>query len=364
MVKKLSTFVLAAVIACSLLGCQGKSSSGNVSLSEDRESVAVDSSAGKPSESVDAVKDDLTKELSERETQDLYNAYIAINNHMVGPLNEALGQYFSDVDVQSEEFKLLEEQRNHYYCYYKSTCAMDMEKAYEIVNKKKEKDSLDQAFLDLYPSLKSLMPTLLEISDYTRDKVYLEDNYAKSQEQHTALISVLGDYLDAGSAFLDELAAVAEHREREALEEIKEAGYEVQYALNMVMLTARELRDELYAEEVWDENVLDMDLAKVQPLYDEFSSYVSAVLDYDQDKEKLKEEGFYVSVDGMRYWGFFMTAMNNMNDSITEVLEKVKAGEELDSFKIKVSRPGDGTLSAFEEGLSETINAYNDLIKY
>ena len=94
------------------------------------------------------------------------------------------------------------------------------------------------------------------------------------------------------------------------------------------------------------------------------TAYVDQVLQYDQYKDKLKEEGLYVSVENMRNWGFFVTALQNTHKSITAVLEKVQAGEPLDTFAIMISGSGNASVSSFAEGLSETIEYYNDLVAY
>ena len=212
--------------------------------------------------------------------------------------------------------------------------------------------------------MKQLITILGEIHAYTADDGFLEDNYAKSQEQHTALMGVLEEYFTYGDAFIYELNTVASQREKEELEQMKAEGYEVFYTLNMAMFSAEDLYNELSRQGIGNENVLDMDLTLIQPLYDEFTSYVDQVLQYDQDKDKLKQEGLYVSVDGMRNWGFFVTALQNTHKSITEVLEKVQAGEPLDMIDILMSGSGNGSVSSFAEGLSEIVKCYNNLVAH
>ena len=355
-IGKWITAFAAIAAALSLTACQGDTSADDRNVSTGSpESVSVQPSVDSGSQ---------TAELNERDAQKLYNNYIEINNHMVGEINDALTQYFSNVNIESEEFELVKENINNYFCYYPHSakylgCA---EEAYEAASGKSEKDELDQAYLNLYPSLQKLITILGEIHAYTANDGFLEDNYAKSQEQHTALMGVLEEYFTYGDAFINELITVASRREKEALEQMKEEGYEVLYTLNMAMFSAEDLYNELYRQGIGNENVLDMDLTLIQPLYDEFTSYVDQVLQYDQDKDKLKQEGLYVGVEGMRNWGFFVTALQNTHKSITAVLEKVQAGEPLDMVAIMMSGSGNGSVSSFAEGLSETIDCYNNLV--
>ncbi|MCM1190670.1 MAG: YiiG family protein [bacterium] len=350
--RKWITVFAAIAAALSLTACQGSASDGPTGSLESVSTQQPESSQSQAAE------------LSERDAQKLYNNYIEINNHMVGEINDALTQYFSSVSIESETFEFVKENGNHYFCYYPHSARYlgYAEEAYEAASGKSEKDALDQAYLNLYPSLQKLIAVLGEIHTYTDDDGFLEDNFAKSQEQHTALMEALAEYLTYGDAFLNELNTVASQREKEELEQMKAEGYEVLYTLNMAIFSAEDLYNELYRQGIENENVLDMDLTLIQPLYDEFASYVDQVLQYDQDKDALKQEGLYVTVDGMRNWGFFVTALQNTHKSITAVLEKVQAGEPLDMIAIRLSGSGNASVSSFAEGLSEVIECYNNLM--
>ena len=300
-------------------------------------------------------------ELDEETARKLYNLYININNAMLGRINDSLNRYFDYVSTESEEFQLWEE-GGDYYCYsVSSTIISDVEEAYEILGGKAEKDALDQAFLNMYPSITSLMQTLNEISDYTSPKTYLEDNFAKSQEHHTALLSVLEEYFTTGNIFLDELTVVAYQHQMEDLEQMKAEGYEVMYSINMVMLLAQQIEDELYVQDVWDDNILDMDLTTIQPLYDAFSTYVDAVLVYSEDNDALRAEGLSNSGN----LSLFVMYMKSTRESLSKVLAKVEKGEPLSYADTMItSLAGQCNLSSFAEGISDMIDSYNRLISY
>ena len=114
----------------------------------------------------------------------------------------------------------------------------------------------------------------------------------------------------------------------------------------------------LYNQGVWDENILDMDLEKIQPLYDEFVENVDALLAYDNDEEKLAAEG----ISKYGWWNSFIRDLKDTKVSLTEVLQKVKDGEELSQFDINASFSGQCSLSSFDAGLSSLINDYNNII--
>lgn len=359
MKKKLLTLVLAAAMVLSLSACGSASSarSGN-SSSGTPESFQM------PPKDTDGGTEDGTavNELDEDTAQKLYNTYIDINNFMLGRINDSLEIYFDYVDIASEEFTLLDESNQHYICYSVPDSQLrSIEWAYETANSKGEKDALDQAFLDLYPHITALAQALNDIEIYTSFGDYLEDNFAKSQEQHTALLNVLADYFTAGDLFMDELDAVASERLMAQLELLKEEGYEVLYAMNMLINLAQSIESELYAQEVWNDNILDMDLTTIQPLYDEFSSYVDRILEYDDNKEALRAEG----LNDSGYWFSFVLYAEHTRDSISQVMEKVKKGEPLGEFDLMFdSAPGQCNLTSFAEGISHVIDAYNSIISY
>lgn len=357
MKKRIFTVLLAAVMVFSLAACQGmpsgkndeSSDSGSDSLTMPPKSFG--SEDNRPTPVPEGVLDEET-------AQQLYNIYIDINNAMLGRINDSLIHYFTYVDIESDEFKLLDESDTYYGCYSLSSPLSDVEEAYEILSGKSEKDTLDQAFLDMYPSITALITALNEISDYTSPQTYLEDNFAKSQEQHTALLNVLEEYYTTGDIFLTELDIVADARQQESLEMMKNEGYVVFYSLNMVINLGKDILDELYVEDVWDDNILDMDLTKIQPLYEEFCTYADAILAYDDDEEALQAEG----LSNSPYWNIFIMNMKSTRESIEKVLAKVEAGEALSELDLTItSIAGQCSLSAFSNGLSDMIDSYNRL---
>lgn len=363
MKKKVLAALIATVMVFSLSACQGLYPDKG---KQDRADDGADSLSLPPKtmeSETEGFADTLKSELSEDEEHELYNAYININNAMVGRIYDSLDRYFTYVDYESDEFKLLDENDGYYDCYsISSTIKKDVETAYDLVSKKSDKDALDQAFLDMYPYISSLLPILDEISDYTSpNKTYLEDGYAKSQEQHTALMSVVFDYLSTGDIFETELSAVAQQRHMENLEKLKADGYVVLYAINMVMDYAEEIEYELYYQGVWDDNILDMDLTTIQPLYDAFSTYVDTVLAYSEDADALRAEG--LSSSGSL--SIFIMNMKSTRESLSKVLAKVEAGKPLSQSDTMItSIAGQCNLSSFAEGLSDMIDSYNRLISY
>lgn len=303
---------------------------------------------------------ELSSEEQEEQEQELYNSYIEVNNFMLGRLSDSLERYFYYVDIEQEEFALLDADDDYYDCY--SLSEYDIEEArnaYALADGKRDKTALDQSYLNLYPSLSAVISTLNEIETYTDMKSYLDDDFQKAKEYHAALMGALAEYVDASDAFMSELDIVAAERQEKAYEQMKAEGYEILYAMNRVIDLAGDIEDELYAQGVWDENILDMDLEKIQPLYDEFVANVDALLEYDKDEEKLAAEG----ISKYGWWDSFIRDLKDTKVSLTEVLQKVKDGEELDYHDTLITQmAGRCSLTSFDAGVSSLINDYNNMI--
>lgn len=359
--RKTTIILTALIMACSATACQGTADSISNSISDSRDTREADTP--ETSASADTEAADEVRTLSESEEQKLYNTYIDINNFMVDRLTDSLERYFYYVDIEQAEFTLLDAEDDYYSCYSISDSYIgDVEDAYELVNSKDDKNKLDVTFLEMYPSLNEVIATLNEIASYTDMKSYLDDDYEKAKEYHTKLMGILEEYLDTSDAFMVELDVVAKEHREEAYAQMKEEGLEVVYAMNKAIDLANEIVQELYSQEVWDDNILDMDLEKIQPLYDEFIGYADDLLAYDEDEEKLNAEGLYKNTG---YWSWYIRDLKNTKVSLTEVLQKVENGEELSySDQLAQNIAGTCSLTSFATGLSALIDDYNRMVSY
>ncbi|MDE6566814.1 MAG: YiiG family protein [Lachnospiraceae bacterium] len=357
--RKCAIVLTALIMACSMTACQGMSSSNGWSVSNNKEPEVSSVAVEEETETVSSLSEEEAEELE----QELYNTYINVNNFMVGRLQDSLERYFKYVDIEQEEFTLLDADDDYFTCYSLASHNIEeLNTAYEMASAKSDKSALDNAFLNMYPSISVVVSTLNDIEEYTDMKSYLDDDYKRAQEYHTTLMEALVDYFDAGDLFIEELTAIADARQAEALEQMKAEGYEVFYAINMVIDLANDIEEELFNQDVWDENILDMDLEKIQPLYDEFVENVEAVLEYSKDESKLASEGVPIH---SAYWSSFLRDMKDTKTSLTEVLQKVKDGKELSSSDLLItSIAGNCSLSSFDTGLSAMINDYNHFISY
>lgn len=358
--RKCSIVLAALATACAITACEGLPASGDKSVSNDKE---PETSVSVKSEEESDTEPSLSEEEAEALEQELYNTYVNVNNFMLGRLQSSLERYFEYVDIEQEEFTLLDADDDYFTCYSLSEYDIrDLDSAYEMASGKRDKNALDEAFLKMYPSVSIVIATLNEIEEYTDMKSYLDDDYERAREYHATLIGSLEEYFDTGDAFIEELNIVADARSAADLERMKAEGYEVFYAMNMVIDLANDIEGELVSQGVWDANILDMDLEKIQPLYDEFVENVEALLAYSKDESKLAAEGIPYNSG---YWTIFISDVKDTKTSLTEVLQKVKDGKPLSSSDMMItSIGGQCSLSSFDAGLSRMIDDYNSMISY
>lgn len=294
----------------------------------------------------------------ESQQQKLFNGYINVNNYILNQLEGAISDYFETVEFQ-EEFQLLEEKYESGWIGTK--WPEDLEKVHVMAEGKPEKDELDNAFLTLYPSLEELTKVFIEIYDYIDTEAYLNDDYAAGKEYHTRLWNALNEYDEIGENFLDRLDVMASERHDKELEDIKNQGYELLYAVNKVIDTAQKIQGEFYEQELTDDTILDMDVAVIKPLYEEYQTYMETVLTYEKDDEKKAEEGF---PNDTYFWTMFPNKMEDTGKSISKLIEHAEQQKPLgvgDTMIKTIS--GNANIGSFETGITDMINLYNSLVE-
>ena len=279
---------------------------------------------------------------------------------MIEQVASSLDRYFSYVEFQ-EDFALLDNNSQDYSCYNISNKQLEyLENAYNMASLRKDPSDLDNSFLAMYPSAVELINCLNSIYQYTNEKVYVTDNYTKGKEFHTTLWNTIPDYMETGTLFMAELDIVADERNAIALEQLKENGYEVLYTINIMFQSINGIQNEIYNQSITDENILELNIEAIEPLYMEISANIDDILKYSEDKEKLQKEG--IAVDSP-FWHLFLTRLEDVEQSLETILQRVKDQKPYGYYnELVMSLPGKDSISSFRSGVSEIINYYNNFI--
>ncbi len=352
MLKKLSAALILTTLLLSLTACQGQPDTSEKQTSSSRplSLKTEDDSSGSSS---------AASSWTDEDDQSLYNMYIDVYNYSVGRLGDSIDEYFENVAME-EEFQLLDD----YYCYSIPDYQIEnLDKTYSLSESKPEKDPLDDSFIAMYPSLKTLMTTLNNIYNYADLQSYVDDDYAKAKEYHATLWAAMNEYANAAAVFMTELDTVVQEQQEQDLQMMKEEGFVVFYTINVMFLQAQAIDAEFYNQEISDENLTELDLTTIEPMYDEFVTSVEAILSYAEDSDQLQAEGIPYNSG---YWTTFLSSLKDTKVSLTGILQRVKEQNPVSSFDLNSSfaLPGDDTIASFERGLSDMISDYNQFIQY
>ena len=346
--KKLAAACAALMIAVTVMGCAGKTPAASEDSNENEASVQEE----EPEEEEPAA-------LSEEEEQELYNLYIDLNNTMVGRLSSSLEKYFEYVDFQ-EEFTLLKGE--DYFCYSLESTLDDLDRTDELVARKQEKSELDEAYTALSPVIRELIKALNEVQAYTDEDSFLEDDFAKGKELHAVVWKSCNEYEPLGTDFIEKLGTVASAQRAEDMEQMKEEGYEVTYALVSMISTAQEIQTAIYEQGIEDDSMmLQLDIEALRPLYEQYKEEVQTVLGYLANEEALSNEGYPTQ---SAYYVTFEDAVENSEKELDEIFRKVEEQEEPGGYGIVNVFTVDGSIAGFNNKVSAMIDDYNRIISY
>ena len=345
--KRCAALTLAIVIVSSASGC-GRSLVR--SLMQTGQSSSS-SGASVSSSQVDELKNEAELEQASVEK---FNAYIAVNNFLVGRLNLVINSYFDRVEFQ-EEFAL---SGSSYWCNsIGESYLKKLEAAHEFTSQEPHFSAVEASFEAMYPVLKEMMTALDAVYTYTDLKSYLDDDYVKAKEQHAIIWRTYNEYEPLGEAFMAELEIIAQERREKSLQQFLDEDMPVHHALLSMLMSAQAVQSNIMEQGVTDANLTELDLEQLQPLYDDFTAKVEACMTYLSDAEQLKKEGWMSNA----FFSMFNSNMRDTKVALTELIQRVKENDPLEYYEMNMLEHTSGTISKFESKLNALIGSYNNL---
>lgn len=354
--KKAALWLTAVVLSLGVSGCDSAIPVPGLGIGKEAEKETTEKETTEK-EITSEKEEETTEEETEAEEADdytKYNAYIDVNNMMLDRLDFVIGSYFDDVDFQ-EEFTPYEED---YWCNSLGDYYIEkIDEAYALVDEKPEYPGLDKAYKDLYPVMRELMEDLDAVHEYTDLKSYLDDDYAKGKELHASIWKNVNLYFFLSDTFYEEMNEVADEQRAIDLVAYKEAGYMAHYYSMKVLITAQEIQSAIYDQGVTDENIIELDIEALRPLYNQFVEEVETCLNYFNDKDQLAKEEYYGITS------IYTGALKDTKVSLTELFKRVEEQRPLSDidWMTHESIPRTGTIREFESELSDLIDEYNRL---
>ncbi len=275
-----------------------------------------------------------------------YNYYVDLNNDIFEVI-DSIGYYF-EVVGREEEFSLLPDTglTYGYRVYGKNTdivddCLMlaDMEPAYE---------ELDPLVKEIADPLRDIMTTFSDVSD---SYDYADNQYQKAKEYHAVIYASADKVIDLGYKFMDAIAQMGAERTAQEEQKFLDEGRLIIYNASHALTIARQVLDVIDAQEITDENITELDLTEIRPLYDEL---LKVVADFDaatSDNDQLMKE----SISNSR-------PFDGLYDGLAQALEwmmkQVDSGRPLD---LSGSGAPLGSIGHFSECMDKCIDRYNSV---
>lgn len=288
--KRILSMLLAiSVVAGSLCGCgadEVKDALGTEDSAEDSEYEAED-------ESEDAAEEEeVVEEEYDEETMELikYNIFIELNDYVIDVLNN-IDAYYAVVE-KADEFALIDgvTLQYGYDIHYLNTDILDDVTA--AVEYDPVLGDLDGLAKEIVEPMRTMMETFNTISD--AGSSFADDQYALPKELHPVIQENAENFYNLGIEYCNAVSAYASEQVAKDEEKMKEEGRLIIYYSSHALTVVKNILDEADAQGVTDYNLTDLDVSKIQPMYEELvetvNGYNEAIADNDQRvKESISE---------------------------------------------------------------------------
>lgn len=275
-----------------------------------------------------------------------YNYYVELNNDILDILDD-IDNYFLVVDY-AEEFSLLPDSGYTYGFNISGKNTDIIDDCLQLADMEPAYDELDAMVKEIAEPLRTLMDTFSEISG---SYDYADNQYQKAKEYHTLIYANADSVYEMGSEYMDAVARMGAEQTAKEEEQMKTDGRLIIYNASHGITIGKQVQDEIYAQNITDENITELDLTKIRELKEEL---VATVADLDAalaDNNQLIQE----SLSNSR-------PFDGLYDSLIQALEwmikQVESGQPLD---LSGSGAPLGSIGHFSETLGKCIDRYNSV---
>ena len=272
-----------------------------------------------------------------------YNYYVELNNEIVKLMDDI--DYYYEVVEYDEEFALIPDSGYTYgYCIrgfgkdLADDCIQlaDMEPAYE---------TLDPLIKEMAEPLKELMAAFSEVS---RSNDYAANQYQKAKELHAVIYPAADEFEPMGYEFIHAVSAVADERIAAEEEEMKAEGRLIAYNASRGISIAGQIMDECTLQGVTDDNITDLDLTKIKPLYEELTLIVEDLNAATADSNQMMKESMSNSKP-------FDQLYERMLQALEWMIKQVESGKPIEDPGLEPL----GSIAHFSNTLSDCVDRYN-----
>lgn len=291
------------------------------------------------------------KEASEKETispeqMELlkYNYYVEMNNDIVEILDN-IDNYYKVVDY-TEEFSLIPDSGLTYGYRVYGLNSDDVDVCLELSYMEPSYDALDPIVREIAEPLRDLMDTFSKVGKGD----YAANQYEKPKEYHAVIYPLTEKFEELADQFLYELGVIADEKIAQEEEMMKAEGLFINYYASRALTIAKEIQNEYNRQGVTDENITEMDLTNIKPLYDELVATVNDLNTAAADNDQMIKE----SLSNSR-------PFNQLYESLIQALEwmirQVESGRPIEDTSLEPL----GSIAHFSNTLGKCIDRYNTI---
>lgn len=273
-----------------------------------------------------------------------YNLYVELNNYIVEVLDN-IDYYYSVVEYE-EEFALIPDSGLTYGYNITYLDTDILEDVAAVVKEEPAFETLDELTANIIEPMRTMMEIFNDINS-ARD--YADNQYEKPKKFHETVYKNAGIFYSLGLDYLAAVDELANERIEEEEAGMLADGNLIIYNCSHAITVADAIIDACYDQEVYDDNITELDLEAIRPLYDELVATVAAYDEAVKDNDQLVKESLSSApFDGL---------LNSMVQSVDYMIQQVESGNEIEDISLAPL----GSIAHISDVLSQCIDRYNDV---
>ena len=340
--KKLAALLLSLLLLTASAGCD---LSGGTGGKESDKPTPTQKTEPTPTPAPTPPEETLDPETAEAVK---YNVYVQMNNKIVDVL-DTLYSYYEVVEY-ADEFALIPDSE-YTYKYDISGYNTDiLEDAAYVVEMAPAFEELDGLTRQILEPMRTLMETFSEIS---HNYDYAADQYAKPKEYHKAIQANAAVFQELAFQYMSAIQAMSIQRVEAEEQKMQEEGRLLAYGFSHSITVVKKITAECSAQGISDENIENLDLAPIRPLYQELLDTIADYKAAAADNNQLMEES--MTADGAYHIG---TQIDRMASALEWMIKQVESGRPIED----PGREYLGGLIHVNEVLADCIDLYNSSV--
>lgn len=273
-----------------------------------------------------------------------FNIYVALNREVVDLL-DSLDSYYTVVQ-DADEFALVPDSPHQYKYNIKNSSADLLRDAMNV-------SELEPTFESLDPHMKALGEAMAPLIDTFNDMYqcsdFADNQYAKAKEFHRVIRENAAEFSAQARIFMTNISHMCVKHQTAIEQEMKDEGNLIVYNVSHAISLARRLLNECYIQDIFDDNITQLDLDSVRPLYEELVATVAAYDAAAADKDQLMKESLsYPPMYGQ---------LENLCQAVDYMIRQVESNQPLPD-------PGSeslGSILHIKVVLNRCIDTYNSV---